>query len=225
MNSYLTLDETLLFYPNASEYASEQQAIALETSYSLVNSFLDSTLTLPAIDEGGNIPGILKLMQSRFYQYILESSNHGYSDELKKLFDATAETLNKITQNELIVSEVQITAKEIGWNISENNLTAGQVFVSGDAPLEVNNFVFTVISTGTTFVADAIFEVKRSDSDIVFSTINGDFDWQVVGISYLNIRFDGQFTSGETFSVRGTPNTKEVVSPRPVFQQVEVYYG
>jgi hypothetical protein len=207
-----------------ADYDPEQQSNALSVSFSFVNSYLDSTLNVPAILVDGSVPAILKVLQSRFYQWVLETSNHGWSQELQNLYDSISESCRKITLNEILVSEIQITSQEIGWNIVDGNCAAGQVFVSGNAPLEVNNLVFTVVSTGTTYVADTIFETKRSDSNAVFATINGDFDWQVVGVSYLNIRFDGQFTSGETFSVKGVPDTLNVVSSKLIIQQSSVLY-
>lgn len=225
MTSYITKDEAYLFYPQAADYSEEQVDLALNTSFSLVNSFLDSNLKLPAINSSGDIPYILKLHQAKFLQYVLESMNIGYSDELKNLYDSTAEALKKLTQNELTVSEIQITPIEIGWNIKEIKFQkpGAAVNIKGVPPEISYTLNFKCISPG--FPADTSWEIYRSDSPLLFKTINGSFDWTTIEGTTLSVRFDGEFTIGDEFTVYGQPDTKKVVSPNRILKQSEVLYG
>lgn len=220
--TYITIDEAILLYPTATEYEPEQQQLALNISYSMVNSFLDSTMKLPAISVIEETPGILKTAQVRFFQWVLESSNHGWSEELQNLHDHTAELCRKITANELIVSEIQTTQQEIGWNIIQSAITMGQIYIDGEAPEYNTHYTFKVISTGTNYVADSVFQIKRSDSDEVYKIINGSYDWQ--SIDELEIRFDGQFIENESFVIVGVPNSFNVVSAQPIIKQSTVLY-
>ena len=224
MNSYLTQDELLNFYPLTSQYDPEQITIALETSYSMVNSFLDGAYNIPVVGSDGVIPGIVKVIQSRFAQYILEFSNNGWSQELQNLFDNTATVCKGLGANELLISEVATTSAEIGWSVTSTNLSLGKVWVDGEAPELETEYTFTCVTSGTNYVADTSWEVVRSDSNTVLYTITGDFDWQDVGDGYLLVRFDGQFVSGETFKVLGVPDTFDVKSTNPVVKQSTIYY-
>ncbi|BDQ01940.1 MAG: hypothetical protein KatS3mg036_0494 [Ignavibacterium sp.] len=223
MTSYLTADEAILFYPQAEQYSVEQIDLALKTSFSLVNSFLDATLKLPAIDSAGQIPYILKIHQARFFQYVLESMNIGYSDELKNLYDVTAESLKKITQNELIVSELQITPIEIGWNLKGVSLQQGSVYIKGTAPDIAYSLVFVCTQGG--FPAQTIWDVIRSDSDERFTEFEGSFDWKALEGTPLQIRLDGKFFQGDSFTVFGQPETKKIASPNRILKQAGVLYG
>jgi len=225
VTSYLTIDEAYNLYPSTSEYEAEQQDAALQTSFSLVNSFLDGALNVPVVVEDNSVPGILKIVQVRFLQWVLESANHGWSEEVQALFDATAEMCRKIGANELLISEVSITANEIGWNVVESSTTLGKVFVWGYAPDVETTYEFTCTVSGTNYVADTEWEVTRSDSADILYTLTGNFDWQIVDTDgYLYIRFDGQFVGGEGFTVKGVPYTANTKSINPVIKQSEVEY-
>lgn len=223
VTTYITLDEAYNLYPPTSEYEAEQQTTAQQTSFSLVNSFLDGTLNVPVVMEDGQIPGILKIVQARFMQWVLESANHGWSQEIQSLFDSTAELCRKIGANELLISEVSIGASEIGWNVIDSVITLGKVFVDGDSPDVETTYIFTCTTSGTNYVADTSWEVTRTDSDTILYTLTGAYDWQSVD-SLLYVRFDGKFLSGETFTVKGVPFTLDIKSTNPVIKQSTVYY-
>lgn len=222
MTSYITADELLNFYPLTSDYAPEQITIALNTSFSLVNSFIDSSVPTPVSTTP--VPGILKIVQSRFAQYVLEHTNNGWSQELQNLFDSTAEMCRKLGANELLISEISTTAQELGWNIISSTLsTTGRIFVAGESPELETYYTFENTVSGLNYVADTQWDVTRSDSSTVLYTITGDYDWQDVD-GYLSIRFDGQFTGGETFIVKGVPITSDIKSTSPVIKQSTIYY-
>ena len=223
VTSYITMDEAYNLYPPTEEYEAEQQTAALETSFSLVNSFLDGTMNVPVIMVEGSVPGILKIVQARFLQWVLESANHGWSEEIQNLFDSTSEMCRKIGADELLVSEVSTTASEIGWNIIDSSTLLGTVYVDGAPPELETTYTFTCTVSGTNYVADTTWDVVRSDSDTVLYSLVGSYDWQLVD-DYLYVRFDGQFTGGESFVVRGIPYTADVKSTKPVIKQSSVYY-
>ena len=222
MNSYLTADELLNFYPPTSQYEPEQITLALTTSFSLVNSFLDSTVPTPVTTVP--VPGILQIVQSRFAQYVLEHTNNGWSQELQNLFDSTIVMCKGLSSQELLISEISTTNQELGWNLTDSTLTIGKVFVDGTAPDVETEYTFTMTVSGTQYVADTEWDVTRSDSATTLYTIAGSYDWQDVGDGYLQIRFDGQFIGGETFKVTGIPETLDVVSTQPIIKQSTIYY-
>ncbi len=225
VTSYITMDEAVLLYPNVNDFDAEQQEIALETSFSMVNSFLDGNLNIPVIMQDGEIPAVLKVSQARFFQWVLEHSNQrGWTEELQNLHDFTAEFLSKLGANELLISEVVTSPSEVGWNVVDTSLTLGKVFVLGLAPAVQTEYTFACTHSGTQYVADSTFDVTRSDSSSVLYSLTGSFDWQQVDSeSYLYVRFDGQFLSGEGFTVKGMPN-KNVVSTKDIIQQSSLLY-
>jgi phage gp36-like protein len=105
--SYLTKEDAPLYFSNITEFESVQIEKALEKACSLVNSFLHPDIPLPAIAADGTIPGILTIAQARFTQWILESANQGYTEELQNLYQSTASMLAKLTNEELKLSEVK----------------------------------------------------------------------------------------------------------------------
>jgi len=225
VQTYISIDEAYNLYPSTSEYEAEQQASALQVSFSLVNSFLDGTLNVPVVMEDGSIPGILKIVQARFFQWVLESANSGWSQEIQNLFDSTSEMCRKLGANELLISEVSTTGVQLGWNLIDSNLTIGKVFIDGTAPELETTYLFECTTSGTNYVADTEWQVTRSDSATVLYTLAGSYDWQDVDPDgYLQIRFDGQFIGGETFTVKGVPEDVNVVSTNPIIKQSEVYY-
>lgn len=225
MNTYIKLDEALTLFPHGREYDPEQQSKALEGSFSLVNSFLPSNIKVPVIQDDGKTPAILQIFQVKFFQWILETSNQGYTDELNNLYNATSEALGKLTTNELLISEATITTPEIGWSIIENSVTGGSVFVQGVADVLPYTLTFTVSSTGVNYADTTVFEVKKSNSDTVIGTITGSSDYQTVLNTTLGIFFDGQFANGEYFKVKNLPETKQIISNNPVIQQSDIYYN
>lgn len=222
IKSYITIDEARLLYPNLDDYEPEQIQIALDASFSLVNSFLDATIKIPAIDNAGGIPYILKIHQAKFFQYVLEGTNIGYSDELKNLYDATAAQLKQITVNELIVSEIQTTSVEIGWNVVDYKSAAGKVYVDGTPPPYNYSLNFKCITGG--YPQETKWDVYRSDSDEVFVTVNGSFEWTSVENTGLLFRLDGQFVIDDGFTVQGIPDTKNIVSAKPIIKQSTIQY-
>jgi len=227
MNSYLTQDELLNFYPNTSEYAPEQIDMALTNSYSMINSFLDGNYNIPVVGQDGVIPGIVKVMQSRFAQYLLEFTNNGWSNELQNLLDNTIVLCKGLGANELLISEVSTTGQEVGWNLIDSTLTLGKVFIEGEAPELETTYTFTMtensVPSGLYYVADTEWEVVRSDSASVLYTLTGNYEWQDVD-GYLRVRLDGQFMYGETFKVKGVPSTADIKSINPIIKQSTVMY-
>ena len=222
LTSYITEAEGALHFPSASEYSAAQRTEALETSFSMVNSFLNSTVNLPAIAEDGTIPGLLKVGQVRFYQWILESANQGWTEDGQALHDNNAEFLSKLTNNELLISELQDTARDIGWTLQATDVTDGYVYIKGYPPAVETELIFTVSSSGTKYIAtdEVTFTVKRRDTEGTYATFTADYDWvQPIGTEYIELRFDGQFTADETFTVKGIPSTSDIASTNQVIKQ------
>lgn len=227
LTTYVTETEAALHFENASEYTSAQRAAALISSFSMVNSFLSAVINLPAIGSDGTIPGLLKIAQSRFYQWTLESANQGWTQELQNLYDFNAELLSKLTNNELLISEIQNTAKDVGWVVKSTTASDGHVFVRGSAPAVFTELTFTVTSSGTNYVNNSgvTFSVKRRDRNATYGTLTADYDWKTpLADEFLEIRFDGQFTADETFTIKGTPSTVDIASTNPVIQQSTLLY-
>ena len=216
MTSYITQAEALKLYPQIADYQQEQIDLALTTSYSLVNSFLNNTLPIPAVTEKGEIPGVIKMIQLRFMQWVLESSNQGYTDELQLLYDKTADMAKSLTKNE-IVSEIENTGPDLGFNILDKQLSEGSVYLHG-TPIE--NVIYRFVVTTEGYADTVEFDVYKSNSAAVFMHIKGSsLTWQ--SVEELLVRMDGNFSAGEEFTIRGIPQQQTRTS---TFKQVEALY-
>ena len=227
LTSYITNAELLLHFPNASEYSSDQITEALTTSFSMVNSFLSAIINLPAIGSSGEIPGLLRIGQVRFAQYILESSNQGWTQELQNLHNHTAEYLSKLTNNEVLISEITNTQKDVGWVVQSTTASSGHIFTRGASPTVFTELTFTVTSTGTNYVFNGAvtFDVKRRDRSATYTEIVANYDWKFpISTENIEIRFDGQFTEDEVFTIKGTPKTVSLSSTNQVIQQSTLLY-
>ena len=69
------------------------------------------------------------------------------------------------------------------------------------------------------------FTVTRRDQEETYATVTADYDWAYpITTEYLQMRFDGQFTAAQTFTVKGTPSSANIVSTNPVIRQSTLLY-
>jgi hypothetical protein len=223
-NTYTQPAEFLRFYPNASEYTSAQISESLWNSYSMVNSYLNSSLRIPVYESDGEIPAVLKVLQGKFAVYTLEFGNHGWREENENLFRSTAETCAKMTQNELLISEVQKTTWDIGWVLTEMSCSGeGSLFVQGDPPSYEEDFTFMVTDASATYTPS--FQIIRSDDSGVYDTKTAARTWTYVKDSNLNFRVTGKFYVSESFTIKGTPDTSEIASQKPNLQSADIIWN
>lgn len=224
--TYLTTADALLLFPNDAEYGSDVKAKALTLSYSMVNSFLDPVITVPALDKDGSAPGILQIHQAKFYQWILESANHGWSEELQNLYDSTRDALKMITEQDIFVSELQVSAHEIGWILQDNDLTSGKVFIydiTGYEPSLEITYKFVVTTEG--YAGSVVLTYYGPNSATALGTITDlDGDYVQVGDTFLYIRLSGEFIQDEEFDIKGVPQPEIVASNKPQLQQSILLY-
>ena len=237
IQTYITSTEANYFFNGDTNYTSAQKTNALTVSFGLVNDFVNPVLKIPVVGEWDGestieAPQVLKVAQGSFYQWVLERGNHGYTDELNDLYNATAEMLRSLTQNELSAAVAQTYAHEAGWHITSVTRTAnvGEVYVRGTSPLIRKNYKI-VISTGGSaeYVAGgtASFDAYRSDTEAaVVSAQLLDFEWKTVHDTF-EIRFDGQWNNGDTIRIVGIPESKvdTVSPPKNVLTQVNSSFG
>lgn len=226
MDTYLSASDALLLFPNDAEYGTDVKAKALTLSYSMVNSFLDPVIKVPAVNSDGSIPGIIQVHQSKFYQWILESANHGWSEELQNLHDATRDALKMITEQDIFVSEVQVSASEIGWLMVDNTLTSGKVFIydlTGYEPVQEITYKFVVTTAG--YADLVILTYYGPNSATALGTVEGlDGDYVQVGSTNLYIRLSGLFIDSEEFNIKGIPQPEIVASNKNQLQQSVLLY-
>lgn len=230
--TYITATEAGYYFKNHTDYSSDIRANALKASYGLVNSFINPKVKVPVVsawDGQSDIlaPELLKIAQGSFYRYILQSSNDGYNEELEALYTATAEKLRGIKDGELSIPSAQTYPHDAGWHVVEKNISAsgGDLEVRGPYPL-YKCFYDLIVSSGG-YADSFTYTVKRDDSASVIATNSGTYEnWTIVDDKF-EIRFNGQFTTSDSFSIMGVPSEEidSVVTDGPIFKQGPVAYG
>jgi hypothetical protein len=214
ITTYITSTEANQAYPNDASYTSAQKASALKDSKGLVDSFIDSKYQLPVIGEWDGqteieAPIILKVLQKKFYRYLLEFSNVGETEDLKELWDTTVETCRGLRAGELDIPSATYD-NEPGWHITNvaSTSTLGLVQVRGYEPVDYRlHYKIVITSTGTQYVDSVTYSVYRSDSATARSTGNvASLEWTVVD-SRFSIRFDGQWTLNDEIHIVGIPTS------------------
>ena len=223
MYSYISSSYLQLMYPASIDYSNNLIEGSLSESFSLINGALNPAIKTPVVGDNGESPSILKNVQVRLCQYILNNSDNGYTEENQNLFDRTMDFIKGVKNEDLSISETMLFKKEIGWSIIDNNNINGKIFVKGNSPLLET--VFNVCCASGGYVADAGFEIKRSDKFSIYTTHTGSYDWETLYTgSDVYIRFDGQFTSGSKFTILGNPDTNVIESYKPTIQQSTIYF-
>jgi len=226
MNTYITLTEANELYPLSSDYTSSLQAEALSQSYGLVNSHISSELRIPAIKPDGQAPSILKIAQCKFYRYLLEFSNMGFTEENQNLYNTTAEMLSKITANELTVPDLQTYPTDIGWHLVDQSITNGSIYARGSPPTQRTQYNVSFYHTGSAYPTASYMKFTRTDSDTVKATMTGSYDWVALTLDTesIELRFDGHFTASDSFGVLGIPRVDNMSTTKHVIKQGKVYY-
>lgn len=233
IQTYITSAEATLFYSNDGNFSAGAKTLALSTSFGLVNAYISSKLTLPVIGQWDGestieAPSVLKIAQSKLYQWILETSNVGETPELKELFDNTVEMLRGITDNELGTPQQLVYSVQSGWHVVNvtNSATSGAIYVRGTAPALKTFYSLIGTHTGTKYAGDVVYSVFRSDSATARSTGNlGNWDWRAVD-SAFEVRFDGQWASGFDVRIVGVPSEAvNVATPSNALKQGPLNYG
>lgn len=215
IDTYITSTEANYFFTNDSDYATNVKSNALETSFGMVNTYIAPTIELPVIGQWDGIgdtldsPKLLKVCQARFYQWILESGNMGHTDELQNLYEATAEILRGIRQEDFALPTSK-SADMVGWHIIERDSESnGEMLCKGLAPTLSQTYQIEITTGG--YPSDIIYDVYRSDSNTAILTDQvGSFDWGNVNGEF-DIRFDGQHSADEYYVVRGIPSSDVTV--------------
>ena len=225
IQTYITSTEATESFPQDTDYSSAERTSALERSFGLVNSNINSKLAVPVVGEWDgestiNVPQVLKLAQCLFYRYVLELSNTGWTEELRELFKDALDLTRGITENELTVPSAQTFAHDAGWHITKITQSSdiGSVQVRGSSPDRRKHYKI-VISTGGTaeYVAagTATFTAYRSDTEAAVVTGQAlDYDWQMVHDTF-EIRFDGQWNNGDEILISGIPETEIDTASKP----------
>jgi len=234
IKTYITATEANVYYPQDDQYTVAQRALFLEDSFGLVNSYLQAEIKVPAVapwdGEAGSVdaPRLLKVLQADFYRWLLIKSNHSSSPELDDLYDSIKEKCEAIQQNELFVPEIQTTANEPGWNITEKNNAGniGDIFVRGSAPA-LRTFLKITITTGG-YPSAIAYDYYTSEQAAALGSIaaRDSYHWQYVDAELgLEVRFTGQWTAADTIYIDGVPTSDvDTVTPSNTIQQKSVSY-
>ena len=222
LTTYITTTEANYYYPNDDQFSAGERTNALNTSFGLVNSFINPELKIPVIgvwDGVSNInaPHVLKLAQGQFYKYLLQFSREGYKDELEQFFQAVADKLRGLKQNEIAIPTAQTFSHEVGWHITEKNITNSlgdmELFWSSPAPSYRRFYNLVVTASG---YADALtYDVYRDDSSAVLESHTGTYDSWVTIDNSFQIRFMGYLNTNDNFRVVGVPNSDVNASTEP----------
>lgn len=232
LQSYLSTTEATERFPGDADYTNAQKASALAQSYSLVNSYLDSKLKVPVLgrwdgETTQTAPGVLKISQGMFYQWLLQTSNVGYPEEMESLFKQTVELVKGVTANELSIPEAMTFTDEVGWHIAKVTQAAGGtglggVWVRGAAPAVMTHLrivVNGIITGGETpsegaggYVGDSAFTftIYRSDDATALSTLNVPYyEWHsyAAGNCTFELRWDGSWLKDSELRLVGVPES------------------
>lgn len=215
ITTYITSTEANTRYPNDSNFTAGQKTDALRDSFDLTNSFIDSQVKTPVMspwDGESSIiaPMPLKLVQHRFYRYLLESSNVGESDEMQDVLDSIIEFAEKITAAQISITS-HVHSIEVGWHIVEITRASdiGGVKIKGGTPDIPYNYTLSVTSASAYVGSGNVqFSVSRSTQSADLSTGNvASYDsWQIVDGKF-EVIWDGQWASGDSVQIMGTPQS------------------
>lgn len=221
ITSFITSIELAYFYPQSTDYTTDEINNALSGSCGLVMSYLNSNLSLtPPYEKDGNgsYPEILKINQAQFARWILETSNVGYTDELQNLYNATADVVGKISQNEITIPSVKHYGTETGWKISKiiNSGSLGYAYLkAGQVPTSPTQYKLVCTSVGTNYVdSNAVtFNVYTDYSASPICTCTATYLYNNIISNYsgtisfdsLDMMFIGQWTNGDIIYVNGVP--------------------
>lgn len=231
ITTYITTTEANYAYPNDANFSAGQRAQALTRSFGLVNSYVAAAVAVPVMSEWDGAssitaPEVLKVCQERFYRWCLESTSIDSDDDVQALYDSTAEILKGLTQDNLI-NPAQVTAYQKGWHIVDKTSGVnGRVEVRG-GPADFHwGYLLTITTSG--YPGTLVFSATRSDSATAVATglVGYSTQWTTVD-SRFEVRFDGQWSSGNTIRILGVPDT-EVNKATPqgnVIRQGPVGYG
>lgn len=213
MIGFLTDTEFELFYPQAIDYDATTKANALSGSAGLVNSYLNTTLKVP---EGDKSPYILKIAQSQFARYILEFGNVGETDDVRNMYNNTADMVKAITQNELSIPTVTNYPGTVGFNIVERSVAStGYITIRDGSPNNVCNYKLLCTTGGQVASGNVRFSVFRDDNidsalvtnvevSLIYNNVLRDYSGTLY-IDDLEVSFSGQFTSGDYFIISAVP--------------------
>lgn len=229
IKTYASLTELATMYTQTNDYTTNEKENAQQMSFDLVNSFISSEITIPyspAFDgEGSRIPGILKVIQSKFFQYLLETSNIGYTEESQKLYDATVKMCQKLTQNEMTLPGVTHNSKDLGFKITELNCVdaKGNLYIQGGCYANLPVFYKIVIThSGTVRSGNVTYSVYRSDdlsiplctsqvAKYTYAPLIGTsaLPANVYTIDTVMVAFDGEWTIDDFIWIEGQPYTSQ----------------
>ena len=219
--TYATLSELNMLYSSASDYTTEAQENAQTLSFELVNSFLNSTLNIPPT---GQI-GILKIAQAKFYQWILETSNIGYTEELTNLYNANAEMLKGIQQDQLTVPGYQYSNENAGYHIVEQSSAAGILHIMpNQLPNYPAKYKIVITTGGAVRSGNVRYSVYRDDdiSTAVQTNITAKFELRTLFDGYAGtlafldsptVLFNGTFVANDYFWIECVPQYQVDTAP------------
>lgn len=242
LTTYITAAEAALYYSEYTEHSSGVQSEALASSYGLVNSFLNPAIKLPytAPWDGVSqsiqgVSPILKITQARFCQWICQTNNVGYTEELQALYESTADMLRSLQAGELGIPDVTVVEAQTGWSLASQSCASGTVHIlNHDAylnsyPMSVE-IVIDSASSGLqpyhstfnpTTYATYKYRFPSISSSYIASAQAANNQWHYIPDAGLTIMFEGFFSPDESFLFRGIPdsaiNTAE--APRGIVQR------
>ncbi|MCA9313180.1 hypothetical protein KDA08_02525 [Candidatus Saccharibacteria bacterium] len=240
--TYISAAEASLYYSEYAEHSAGVQAEALSASFGLVNSFLNPAIKIPYVapwdgvsQTVDGVAPILKITQARFCQWICQSNNVGYTDELQALYEATAEMLRALQGGELGIPDTTITDAQTGWALASQTCASGVMHILQpdiylhSYPMSVE-IVIDSVSSGlqpyhSTFNSSTYATYKYRfpsiSSSYIDTGIKADNQWQYIPDAGVSVMFEGFFSPNESFLLRGVPDTAVNVAeaPRGIIQR------
>jgi len=236
ITTYVTDAQMSLFYSEWEDHSVDVQAEALTSSYGMVNAFLNPVVQIPYTPPWNGtdqtiegVPAILKTCQARFAQWIAQSANVGYTDELQELYDSTVEILRGIQAGELGIPGTSISEEQTGWAVTAQSCASGTVHIlNPDAyyhstpwtvELVMDHATSGLLPYHSTFNSSSYASYKyrfpNISTDWQQTGQAADNQWVTIPDASLTISFEGSFNPNETFIIRGIPKNAQNVNEAP----------
>lgn len=216
MNTFITASEAPNYFSEFGDYDPTTAAQALRDSFGLVCAYLAPQVRVPltSIWDGDSweVPSILKICQSQFLSYLLQTQNVGYRDDLAALYAQTIEILKGITAGELNIDLVP-SAGTVGWTIQDASSVSGMLYIANPglygavypATIKIQiDSVASGLSVGTATFKYGYPLLGSSWESEGLATVKPN-ETICLGYENLCVGFQGTFNPGDYWLIAGVP--------------------
>lgn len=216
MNTFITASEAPNYFSEYNDYDATTAAQALRDSFGLVCAYLAPEIRVPltSIWDGDSweVPSVLKICQSQFLAYLLQTQNVGYREDLAALYAQTVEILKGITAGELNI-DLMTSAGGVGWTVLEQVSASGILFINQPGiyaatypttiKIQIDSVASGTYPSATTYKYGYPQQTDAWTDEGVTCTHAPSYTY--VGSEGLAVAFGGKFNPGDYWVITGNP--------------------